>query len=191
MLAAVIGFASQKAFANIIGGLFILIFKPFRVHDTIEISNNRRGTVEEITLRHTVIKDYEHKRIIIPNSQISEETIINSSITDDKIRKQIEIEIAYTVDIDKASAIIIEEISKSQFMIDNRTPEDIENGLPLVAINVLKLGVYSITLRANAWTNNANDAFALQCEVYKSIKERFDSENIEIPYPYNNVILKK
>jgi len=95
IFAAVIGFASQKAFSNIISGLFILIFKPFRVGDIIEISANSKGVVEEITLRHTVIRDYEFRRVVIPNAIISEQTIINSTITDEKIRKHIEIGISY------------------------------------------------------------------------------------------------
>ena len=122
VLAAVIGFASQKAFSNIIGGLFILIFKPFRVGDIIEISNSRKGTVEEITLRHTIIKDYQSQRIVIPNSQISEETIINSSITDDKIRKHIDIGISYESNIDQAMDIIRQEIKNHPLFLDNPTP---------------------------------------------------------------------
>lgn len=83
ILAAIVGFASQKAFANIISGVFILMFKPFRVGDTLEISSGKKGVVEEITLRHTVIRDYENRRVIVPNSQISDDVLINSSISDD------------------------------------------------------------------------------------------------------------
>ena len=89
ILAVIVGFASQKAFANIISGIFILISKPFKMSDIIEFTDGKKGVVEEITLRHTIIKDYENRRIIIPNSIISEETIINSNIQDEKIRKHI------------------------------------------------------------------------------------------------------
>ena len=66
--AIIIGFASQKAFSNIVSGVFILIFKPFKITDTIEFKDGQKGIVEEITLRHTVINNYENRRIIIPNS---------------------------------------------------------------------------------------------------------------------------
>jgi small-conductance mechanosensitive channel len=113
ILAAIIGFASQKAFSNIIGGIFILIFKPFRVGDVIEVSNSRKGYVEEITLRHCIIRDYENQRVIIPNSIISEETIINSSIEDEKIRKHVVFGISYDSDIDLAKKIIREHIKST------------------------------------------------------------------------------
>jgi len=61
IIAVVVGFASQKAFSNIISGIFILIFKPFRITDIIEFKDGQKGVVEEITLRHTLIKDYENR----------------------------------------------------------------------------------------------------------------------------------
>lgn len=190
VLAAVIGFASQKAFSNIVGGLFILIFKPFRVGDIIEISNSRKGVVEEITLRHTIIKDYQSQRIVIPNSQISEETIINSSITDDKIRKHIDFGISYDSNIDDAMDIIRKEIKKHPLFIDNRSEKEVMMNQPDLMIRVISLGEYAVTLRASVWTLNFDHAFTLQCDVLKSIKESFDENGIEIPYPYRIIINK-
>jgi len=191
VLAAVIGFASQKAFSNIIGGLFILIFKPFRVADVIEISNSRVGVVEEITLRHTIIRDFEARRIVIPNSQISDETIINSSITDDKIRKHIEVGISYDSNVDHAMEIMKEEILQHALLLDNRTEEDKMEGIEIVPVVLLSLGDSSVNLRAYAWTQNVSDAFKLKCDVLKSIKERFDNEAIEIPFPHRTLVMKK
>ena len=56
IVAVIVGFASQKAFSNIISGIFILIFKPFKISDIIEFKDGQKGVVEEITLRHTLIK---------------------------------------------------------------------------------------------------------------------------------------
>lgn len=182
VLAAIIGFASQKAFSNIIGGLFILIFKPFRVNDIIEISNSRRGTVEEITLRHTIIRDFEFKRIVIPNSQISEETIINSSITDEKIRKHIDIGISYDSDIDLAQKIIREEVSKHPLYLSSE--QDVETKL-------VSLSDSAVIIRAYVWTKDFSDAFDLQCDVLYQVKNRFDKEQIEIPFPYRTIVLKQ
>src|SRR5690606_5853274 len=112
ILAAIIGFASQKAFSNIISGIFILMFKPFRVGDIIDLEDTRKGMVEEITLRHTIIRDYEHRRIVIPNSIISDQSIMNSNIMDERIRKHIVFSISYDSEIDKARNIIRDEIMK-------------------------------------------------------------------------------
>ena len=85
-----------------------VVFKPFRVNDTIEFVNTTKGIVEEITLRHTIIRNYENRRIVIPNGIISDETIINSNIIDDDIRQHIVFGISYDSDINLATKMIIE-----------------------------------------------------------------------------------
>lgn len=191
IIAAIIGFASQKAFSNIITGIFILIFKPYRVGDVIEISNGRIGTVEEITLRHTVIKDFKNERIIVPNTVISDDIIINSSITDSKIQCRIEVGISYDSDIDLAMQIMREECEKHPLLIDNRTPEGIEKGEPIVRVAVIALADFSVNLRASAWTESFSDAFQMRTDLLKIIKERFDREGVEIPFPYRTIVYKK
>lgn len=189
-VAVAVGFASQKAFANIIGGVFILIFKPFKIGDVIDINANQRGAVEEMTLRHTIIKDFENRRIIIPNSIISEATIINSHIQDEKIRKHIVFGIGYNSDIDKAMAIIFDEAVKHPLCIDARTNEEIENNVPQVIVRVIALSDFAVNLKAYVWAKNNADAFVLNCDLLKSVKQRFEKEGIEIPYPYRNVVYK-
>lgn len=189
--AAIIGFASQKALSNIISGVFILIFKPFRVDDIIEIDSQNKGTVEEVTLRHTIIKDFENRRIIVPNSVISEATIINSSITDEKIRKHMDIGISYDSDINKAIGIIQEEAEKHPLFVDSRTKEEIENEAPKVTVRVVELADFSVNLRAYIWAMGNNNSFVIKCDLLKSVKQRFDNEGIEIPFPYRTVVYKK
>ena len=191
ILAAIIGFASQKAFANIIGGIFILMFKPFRVGDIIEAGSNKKGVVEEITLRHTMIRDYENRRMIIPNANINDDTIVNSTISDSRIRKFIEFGISYDSDIDKAISIIRQEIEKHKNFIDVRTETEIEDNVPAVIVLVTGLADFSVNLRAYAWTPGNDEAFSLQCDVLKSVKERFDREGVEIPFPYRTIVYKK
>lgn len=190
VLAAIIGFASQKAFANIIGGLFILIFKPFRVGDAIEISNGHKGIVEEITLRHTVIKDYEFRRVVVPNSIMSEDTIINSSITDKRIRKFIDIGIAYDANIEEAEKLIRQVITSHPNFLDGRSNHEVKNGEDSVIIKLVRLGDYSVTLRAFVWTKNFDQARELSWDVLRGIKEAFEQNDIEIPFPHRTVILK-
>lgn len=191
ILTVIIGFASQKAFANIISGIFILIFKPFKITDIIEFKDGQKGIVEEITLRHTIIKDYENRRIIIPNSIISEETIINSNIQDEKIRKHIVFSISYDSNIDKAIEIIRDEAQKHPLLIDNRSKQEIKNHDPKVPVLVISLSDFSIDLKAYAWCAGNDNAFRLKCDLLKSVKERFDKENIEIPFPYRTIVYKK
>lgn len=190
VLAVIVGFASQKAFANIISGIFILIFKPFKIADIIEFKDGQAGIVEGITLRHTLIKDFENKRIIIPNSVISEETIINSNIQDEQIRKHVVFSISYDSNIDKAMDIISDEAEKHPLTIDRRSREEIEAKERVVLVRVIALNDFSVDLKAYLWTTNFEDAFALKCDILKSVKERFEREGIEIPFPYRTVVYK-
>lgn len=189
ILAVAVGFASQHALGNIISGLFIVLFKPFRVNDRLQV-RDLVGIVEDITLRHTVIRDFENKRILIPNTVISNEIIINADFAEDKICRWIDVGISYSSDIDLAKTIIADEVKQHPLRIDVRTAEGEKAGDPDVIVRVLSLGSHSVNLRAWAWAKDAPDSFVLSCDLYESIKKRFDKEGIEIPYPYQNIILK-
>ena len=139
ILAISVGFASQHALSNIISGFFIVVFKPFKVNDRL-IVRQFSGTVEDITLRHTVIRDWENRRIVIPNTLISDEIIVNSDFAEEKIIRWIEMSVTYESDIDLAKKIMEEEVNAHPLHIDTRTEEDIENGIPEVPVRVITLG---------------------------------------------------
>ena len=190
ILAVAVGFASQHALSNIISGIFIVIFKPFRVNDRLEVKG-LTGIVEDITLRHTVIRDFENKRILIPNSVISDEVLINSDFAEDKLCKWIDMSISYDSDIDLAKKILEEEVMNHPLHIDPRTPEDIAKGIPEVMVRVISLGESSVNLRAWAWAKDAPDAFMMNCDLIESIKKRFDREGVEIPFPHRTLVYKE
>lgn len=190
ILAVAIGFASQQALSNIVSGVFIVMFKPFRVNDRLKIRDTLSGVVEDITLRHTVIRNIENRRIIIPNSIINQEVIVNATLNDEKIQKRLNINISYHSDIDKARAIITEEAMNHPLKIDGRNDKQKAKGRPEVLVRVVNLGEYAVTLRAYVWAATHVDAFAMGCDLLESIKKRFDKEGVEIPYPYRNVIYK-
>lgn len=190
ILTVVVGFASQDALSNIVGGLFIVIFKPFRVNDRLEIRTNLAGIVEDITLRHTVIRDYQNRRIVIPNSIISDEVIVNADMGESKICRWFEVGISYDSDVDKAKAIIQEEAEKHRLIFDNRSEEEKENGAPVVRVRVVSLGDSSVNLRAWLWAASAGDGFEMFCDLNESVKRRFDSEGIEIPFPHRTLVMK-
>ena len=112
VLAAIVGFASQSAFSNIISGIFIVMFRPFSVGDRVKIGQLYQGDVEDITLRHTIIKDFENRRIVIPNSVMNSETIINSTMDEEKVCMFIEIGITFDSDVELASTIMADEAAK-------------------------------------------------------------------------------
>ncbi|HEY5825813.1 MAG TPA: mechanosensitive ion channel family protein [Cyclobacteriaceae bacterium] len=190
ILAAIVGFASQSAFSNIVSGIFLVIFKPFSVGDRIRIGQLYTGDVEDITLRHTVIKDFENRRIVMPNTVISNETIINSTLTDETICIFLDLNISFDSTINTAIKIIQEEGVKHPFCIDNRNREELEKGEHQVVVRVIGFTDFATQLRAYLWSRNPTEGFEMKCDLNKSIKERFDTEGIELPYPHRTIINK-
>jgi small-conductance mechanosensitive channel len=190
ILTAVALFASQQAFANIVSGIFIVIFKPFRVNDIVDVGNLPKGRVEDITLRHTVIRNYENRRMIIPNSIISSEIVVNSSIIDEATCNFIEMSISYDSDIETAMEIMRNEVSKHPNFVDRRSEQEKESDAPLVTVRVINFGDSSVNLRAYAWSVDHSSGFVMKTDLYKSIKESFDRKGIEIPFPYRTIVYK-
>lgn len=187
ILAIAVGFASQQSLGNIISGFFIVLSKPYQINDRISFPDGLSGVVEDIGLRHTVIRNYENQRIIIPNSIISNQVLINSNFEESKVCRFVDIGISYNSDIDLARKIMEEEVQNHPLNIDNRKPEDIENGDPRVMVKVTMLGESSVNIRAWAWAENPPNAFMMYCDVIESIKKRFDEEGIVIPFPQRTI----
>ncbi len=188
IIAAIVGFASQAAFSNIVSGIFIVIFKPFRYGDLLQIGTDQRCVVEDITLRHTVIRNLLNQRIIVPNSIISDATVINFTIIDAKAMRQLDFSVAYNADIDKAKRIIREVIEAHPKCIDNRNEEQIAADAPIVDVRLVALGEYSVQLKANAWGLTFGDTWDIFTDANEAILKRFAEEGIEIPYPHRVVI---
>lgn len=192
VLALIIGFASQQAFANIVSGIFIAIYKPFRIGDRLKfVDKDFIGKVEDITLRHTVIRTFDNKRIIVPNSVINSEVLENADIVDQKTVNYFEIGISYDSDIDKAMQIIKEEALKHPMFFDNRSEAAIAENEEPVKVRVLGFGASSVNLRAYVWAKDYGDAFVMGCDLNKNVKERFDKEGVEIPFPYRTIVYKQ
>ena len=191
ILAAAVGFGSQQAISNIVSGIFMVLFKPFRVGDYIDLGGDNKGTVVDISLRHTTIRNSENRMIIVPNNVLNNQSIVNSSIVNKITCAFVNVGIGYGSDINHAMNIIQEEAMKHSLLIDNRTKAAKEAGTPQVVVRVVEWADSSVNLRAWAWAANSDNAFVLKCDLLKSIKECFDNEGIEIPFPYANVIVKK
>ncbi|MDY0254680.1 MAG: mechanosensitive ion channel family protein [Tenuifilaceae bacterium] len=191
VLTAVVGFASQQALSNIVGGVFIVMFRPFRVGDLIKIGTMHTGTVEDITLRHTVIRDFENRRIIVPNAIMNNEVVENSHINDETVCVRFEVNIAYSADTDKALDILQRVAEEHPLTIDVRTKSEKDQGQPKVRVRVVDLTDSAVVIRAWIWTATPDDSFALRFDMFKAIKSRFRDEGIEIPFPQRVVYIRK
>ncbi len=190
IIAAVVGFASQQAFSNIISGIFIVIFRPFRVNDIIKVGSFDSGIVEDITLRHTVIRSFENRRLVIPNGVISEQTVLNSSLVDEHVCMLIDIGISYESDVDKALLILQDECIKHPSCVDRRKTDEKNAGEPIVEVKVLELSDSGVIIRAGVWADDAIKGFDMKCDLLLSVKKRFDTEGIEFPFHHRTTVFK-
>jgi len=178
ILAVAVGFASQQTLSNIISGIFIVIFKPFRVNDRLKIRDTLNGIVEDITLRHTVIRDFENRRIIVPNTLMGNEIIINSDFEDDRICNWLEIQLEHGTDINHAKDILEKAAAIHPYTLDNRTSEQIDEGTPKVKVRIVQINPVGISIRAWIWTANSAKGFELICDLYEIIYKKFNKEGI-------------
>lgn len=190
VIALIAGVASQEALANLVGGVFIISFKPFRIGDVIKVTDTMVGTVTDITLRHTVIRNFENKMIVIPNAIINKDKLINYDLGEQKICERIEFQISYESDLDLAKKIMQEECESHPLLIDNRSEIDILNGLPKVRTALVSINESTLTVRAWTWARKYSDAFNMRCDILESVKKRFDKEGIDLAYPHRTLVFK-
>lgn len=178
IIAITIGLAAQESLGNAFNGLFISLFKPFEVGDRIHLINaDITGFVEDITIRHTVIRTFINSRIIIPNSVMNQELIENSNFYNQQASSFIDITITYDSDVEKACEIITRAIGNHPEFVDTRTPEQ-ELTDPKVPVFVRCLGLFGIELRASMWTATVSTNFAACSDVRKNILREFLKEGI-------------
>ena len=173
-----IGLALQGSLANFAGGVLILIFKPFKVGDTIE-AEGHLGSVAEIQILYTVLNTFDNKRIVIPNGSLSNATLINVSVYD-KRRCDMTFGIGYDDDIDKAKKVL-----QRLFEEDERSLTD-----PAPRICVGGLGDNSVDLMFRPWVAT-DDLWPYYWDMQEKVKKAFDEEGISIPYPQRDVHLYK
>lgn len=188
ILAAIIGFAAKDAISNLVAGSFIVIFKPFRVGDYVRLDTNRVGIVQDITLRHTIINNFENKRLIIPNSIISTESILNHSIEDSYILSFNNFRVGILADLDLARRIIQEEARKLPYITTDYQPETHVVSKGEIEVRVVDINESFILLRAYVWLNNPLEEFKMKCALKEVIHKRFVLEGVDLPIPRRIVI---
>ncbi|MDR2656103.1 MAG: mechanosensitive ion channel family protein [Oscillospiraceae bacterium] len=168
--ALILGLAAQEALGNALNGMTITFSKPFEVGDRISlVGRGITGYIENITLRHTVIRTFNNSRIIVPNSVINKELIENADMVDNKASGFIDATITYDSDLDKASGIISKAITEHPYYLGEDTPPK---------VYVRGLSPYGVELRASIWTKDVNTNFDACSDVRRRIKSEFDQAGI-------------
>lgn len=191
VLAVVFGVASQEALGSVASGVMILVFKPFVIGDVVTVvSQGVTGTVEDITLRHIVLRTIENKRIIIPNSTMNSSIVENADYGDRQVCLTMDIGITYESDIDRALALLAEVVGSHPDYIDHRTEEERNNEVPKVVVRVSELADSAVVLRALLWGKDNAAAFAMRADLLRRVKKRFDEEGVDLAYPHLVVVSK-
>ena len=172
-----VGLSLQGSLSNLAGGVLILIFKPFQVGDLIE-AQGYKGKVRKIQIFSTQLTTLDNKRIIIPNGNLSNDSIKNYS-SEEHLRVDIIVGISYDSKIDKAKQVIQEVLKQNQKVLSQ----------PETFIGVSGLGDSSVNLTVMAWTK-AENYIQLPFELYEQIKKAFDQNNIDMPFPHRVIIQK-
>lgn len=173
-----VGLALQGSLSNFAGGVLILIFKPFKVGDVIE-AQGYIGTVNEIQILYTIINTPDNRRIVIPNGNLSNSSMINISAYDTR-RCDMTFGIGYGDDIDQAKAVCLRLIEE-----DERA---LKEPAPLIVVGAL--GESSVDLTVRVWTKTS-DVWPFYWDMQERVKKTFDVEGISIPFPQRDVHLQQ
>ncbi len=169
-----VGLALQGSLANFAGGVLILLFKPFKVGDVID-AQGYVGTVAEIQILYTIINTPDNRRVVIPNGNLSNASLINMSAYDTR-RCDMVFGIGYGDDIDKARDIVRTLIDADERTL--KTPE------PVIVVG--NLGESSVDLTVRVWINSG-DYWPLYWDMQEKVKKAFDAAGISIPFPQRDV----
>ena len=186
LLVAIVGFAAQQVLADVISGVMLSWSRPFNLGEKVNISSlGISGIVEDMTVRHTVIRTYHNSRMIIPNSVINKAIVENSNYNNDYIGNYMEVSVSYESNLEQAIEVMRETIASYPLVVDIR-PDPSEGNKVNVAVK--ELGDDGIILKSTVWTKNIDDNFTACSDIRRLIKENFDAVGISIPYRHVHVV---
>jgi small conductance mechanosensitive channel len=169
-----IGLALQGSLSNFAGGVLILIFKPFKVGDTVE-AQGTIGSVESIDILYTKIRNFDNKVVIVPNGALANNSITNFSLKPTR-RVELLVGVAYGTDLKKTRRVILETLSK-----DERIHVE-----PAPTVYFTNFGDSSLDLSIRCWAD-AGDLWPVYWDNMETIKEALEAEEIEVPFPQRDV----
>jgi small conductance mechanosensitive channel len=170
----ILGFAFQETLGNLASGLMVLINQPFNKGDFVE-AGGVAGVVQDLNLMATTLTTPDNKKVVVPNKSIWGSSITNYSAMPTR-RVDLVMGISYGADIGKARDIISEVLSGQELVLDDPEP----------TVEVVAMADSSVNLVVRPWCNSS-DYWAVYFAVNRAVKEAFDREGIEIPFPQMDV----
>ena len=181
MISLILGFAAQNTLGNLIAGISLLLYRPFKLGDRLQViapTGLETGTVEGLTLGYTLLKTDDNRRVVVPNSVMASQTNVNLTANDPRVICSVLIGISYDSDIDKARAILLD--------LAGKHPKAKQVcGCPLT-----QLGASGVVLSLDVWCADALAAISFRCDLLEQATKRFAVEGIRISIPQTMVVLK-
>jgi small conductance mechanosensitive channel len=173
-----IGFAFRDILQNFLAGILILLTEPFQIGDQI-VFKNFEGTVENIQTRATMLKTYDGRRIVIPNSELFTNSVTVNTAYENR-RLQYDIGIGYGDDINEARRFILEAIHETDGVLETPAPDAI----------VVELAGSTVNIRARWWVQPPRraDVLDLQDRVLTNIKNKLTANGIDLPFPTQQIL---
>lgn len=172
-----IGFAFKDILQNILAGILILVRQPFQVGDQI-VSGGHEGTVERIETRATILKTYDGRRVVIPNSDIYTDAVVVNTAYEAR-RSHYDVGIGYGDSIEDATASMLKAMRGVEGVLSQPAPE----------VLAWELAGSSVNLRAR-WWHDPRQASQIQARdrVIRAIKRQLDEDAVDMPYPTQVVL---
>ena len=175
-----IGFGLQYLAADIASGFILLFERPIRVGDRITIGDEE-GDVQSINLRTTVVTTNDQIAIIVPNSKLVSQQVVNWSYGDPRARITIPVGVADDSDIQLVTDTLIDAAKDIPTVLNDPQPR----------VQFMKFGEYSLDFRLLVWTNQPRRHVQLRSDINYRIAELFRERGIRIPYPTQEFLLKE
>ncbi|RLI29472.1 MAG: hypothetical protein DRO46_02470 [Candidatus Hecatellales archaeon] len=177
----VIGLAAQSSLSNIIAGVVASISQPFRIGDAIRFREDF-CFVEDMKLMHTVLRTWDNRRLVVPNSTLQNEVIINYSVEDPTMLVPIYVQVSYESDLEKAMRLMVEAARRHPDCLPT-------NGIPSAV--VMEFQDSGILLRLLSRAKDQPTAWRMARDLHLEIKKEFDRHGVEIPYPRRYLVAGK
>lgn len=173
-----LGLAAQQTLANFISGIILLMSKPFREGDMVELEGTY-GRIKEISLRSTALLTMDNILVDIPNQKIVESKIINRTYNR-QIRMRTRVGVAYKTNISHAQQVLLDLVRHNDQFLTEPAPEVI----------VVEYADSSIILELQVWIKDSRKEIHLDNEITENIKSAFDKAGIQIPFPHRQVFIE-
>jgi small-conductance mechanosensitive channel len=171
-----LAFGLKDIFSNFFSGLIMLLERPVRVGDTIEVGGVL-GKIEAIRLRGTTIRTFEGTIVIVPNTQMIGERLSNLSYSLRTARMQVDVGVSYDEDPRKVEKVLLR--------VARADPRVVDDPAPVVRFN--NFGDSSLDFCLRVWTHDVEDRWALVSDLRRAVFEAFRKEGIEIPFPQRDL----